>query len=125
MPYWARSWGPAGATVNSRSAKVFSRLGDRKGAAENYAAAAATRPATTYARILALDLVAQAKMELAGGGIEQACGTWNRALDAMTGFQSVRTRRAVGEMRKSLAQSKSRGVAAAQELDERAALFLA
>ncbi|MGC0316182.1 hypothetical protein [Kitasatospora acidiphila] len=124
MPYWARSWGPARATVNSRSAKVFSRLGDRKGAAENYAAAAATRPATTYARILALDLVAQAKMELSDGGIEQACDTWNRALDAMTGVQSVRTRRAVLEMRKSLAQFKSRGVSAAQELDERAAAFL-
>lgn len=79
MPYWARSWGLARATVNSRSAKVFARLGDRKGAAENYAAAAATRPPTTYARILALDLVAQARMELADGGIEQACGTWNRA----------------------------------------------
>ncbi|MDH6113965.1 hypothetical protein P3T36_002786 [Kitasatospora sp. MAP12-15] len=125
MPYWARSWGPARATVNSRSAKVFSRLGDRKGAAENYAAAAATRPASTYARIQALDLVAQAKMELADGGIEQACGTWNRALDSMTGVHSVRTRRAVLEMRKSLAQFKSRGIAAAQELDERAAVFLA
>ncbi|WP_229758781.1 hypothetical protein [Peterkaempfera bronchialis] len=44
--------------------------------------------------------------------------------DAMAGVQSVRTRRAVGEMRKSLAQFKSRGVSAAQELDERAALFL-
>ncbi|PYC71027.1 hypothetical protein C7C46_26955 [Streptomyces tateyamensis] len=124
MPYWARSWGPARATVNSRSAKVFARLGDRKGAAENYAAAAATRPATTYARIQALDLVAQAKMELSDGGIEQACGTWNRALDAMAGVQSVRTRRAVIEMRKSLAQFKSRGVSAASELDERAAFFL-
>ncbi|WP_327065465.1 hypothetical protein OG500_06710 [Kitasatospora sp. NBC_01250] len=125
MPYWARSWGPARATVNSRSAKVFARLGDRKGAAENYAAAAATRPATTYARIKALDLVAQAKMELADGGIEQACGTWNRALDSMEGVQSVRTRRAVLEMRKNLAQFKSRGVSAAQELDERASIFLA
>ncbi|MFI9275495.1 hypothetical protein ACIGXM_33025 [Kitasatospora sp. NPDC052896] len=124
MPYWARSWGPASATVNSRSAKVFARLGDRKGAAENYAAAAATRPATTYARIKALDLVAQAKMELADGGIEQACDTWNRALDSMAGVQSVRTRRAVLEMRKNLAQFKSRGVSAAQELDERASIFL-
>ncbi|MER5641586.1 hypothetical protein ABT095_32170 [Kitasatospora sp. NPDC002227] len=124
MPYWARSWGPARATVNSRSAKVFSRLGDRKGAAENYAAAAANRPAATYARIQALDLVAQAKMELADGGIEQACSTWNRALDSMDGVKSVRTRRAVQEMRKSLAQFKSRGVTAAHELDERAVLFL-
>ncbi|AZK94392.1 hypothetical protein [Streptomyces tsukubensis] len=125
MPYWARSWGPARATVNSRSAKVFSRLGDRRGAAENYAAAAASRPSTTYARIHALDLVAQAKMELAEGGIEQACSTWGRALDSMAGVRSVRTRRAVQDMRKSLAQFKSRGVTAANELDERASLFLA
>ncbi|WBP84586.1 hypothetical protein [Kitasatospora cathayae] len=69
--------------------------------------------------------MAQAKMELADGGIEQACGTWNRALDAMAGVRSLRTRRSVMEMRKSLAQFKNRGVSAAQELDERAAGFLA
>ncbi|MFJ6621205.1 hypothetical protein ACIQOW_26995 [Kitasatospora sp. NPDC091335] len=124
MPYWALSWGPSRATANSRSAKVFSRLSDRKGATENYAAAAATQPATTYTRILALDLVTQARMELADGGIEQACDTWNHTLDAMAGVQPVRTHRSVLEIRKSLAQFKSRGVSAAQELDERAATFL-
>lgn len=124
MPFWATSWGPAEATIRSRSAKVFSRLGDRKGAAENYAAAAAARPARTYSRIHALDLNAQAKVELSEGSIEQACVTWGRALDSMAGVHSVRTKKAVTAMRRSLSPFRNRGVRAAQELDERAVFFL-
>ncbi len=124
MPFWATSWGPAEATIRSRSAKVFARLGDRQGAAESYAAAAAARPAGTYSRIHALDLNAQAKMELSQGSIEQACDTWGRALDSMAGIASVRTKKAVRGMRTDLARFRTRGVRDAQELDERARAWL-
>ncbi|BCK67400.1 hypothetical protein Srufu_013530 [Streptomyces libani subsp. rufus] len=69
--------------------------------AEHYGRAAGARPAGTYARIVALDLVAGAEMQLKRGQIEQACTTWNRALDHMD------------------------GVRCAAELDERAIDFLA
>ncbi|MFI6699932.1 hypothetical protein ACIBJC_13300 [Streptomyces sp. NPDC050509] len=50
--------------------------------------------------------------------------TWNRAIDHMEGVQSVRTRKAVKNMRKDLARFRARGVHCAAELDERAIDFL-
>ncbi|MGW0315446.1 hypothetical protein [Streptomyces flavidovirens] len=110
----------------SRTAKVHETLGDHRAAAEQYAlAAAAARPADTYARIVALDLVAGAEMHLKRGGIEQACATWHRAIDHMEGVRSVRTRKAVNRMRGDLARFRARGLRCAAELDERARDFLA
>lgn len=125
VPFWALAWGPPTATVHSRAAKVFETLGDYRAAAEQYARAAAGRPAGTYARIVALDLVAEAEMQLRQGGIEQACDTWGRAMDHMNGVQSARTRKAVRRMRRDLGRFRARGVRCAAELDERAADFLA
>lgn len=123
LPFWALSWGPPAASVRSRIAKVYKTLGDHQAAAEHYAQAAASRPAGTYARIVALDLVASAEMHLRRGGIEQACVTWNRALDHLDGVRSARTRKAVARMRGHL--TLFRGVRCAAELDQRARDILA
>ncbi|WP_190128474.1 hypothetical protein [Streptomyces mashuensis] len=123
-PFWALFWGPHEATVRSRTAKVFATLGDPHNAAQQYARAAATRPPGTYARIIALDLVAQAELEAAQGSIEQACATWGRALDHMDGVASVRTRKAVENIRRDIARFRARGLRSATELDERAWNFL-
>ncbi|MEU5426182.1 hypothetical protein AB0H73_11320 [Streptomyces olivoreticuli] len=123
-PFWAIAWGPVEATVRSRTAKVFDTLGDTRNAAQQYASAAANRPPGTYARIIALDLVAQAELEVAQGGIEQACSTWGRAMDHMEGVASVRTRKAVKNMRRDLSRFRTRGARCAAELDERARDFL-
>ncbi|MGW9422327.1 hypothetical protein ACWGSU_13225 [Streptomyces koyangensis] len=123
VPFWALSWGPPAATVHSRTAKVFETLGDRRRAAAMYGAAATSRPPGTYARIVALDLVAQAEMQAAEGSIEQACVTWGRAIDHMDGVQSNRTRKAVGNMRRDLSRFRTRGLRCAVELDERARGF--
>ena len=124
VPFWALSWGPPAATVNSRMAKVFETLGDRRRAAAMYGVAAASRPPGTYTRIVALDLVAQAEMQAAEGSIEQACVTWGRAIDHMDGVRSSRTRKAVGNIRRDLARFRTRGLRCATELDERARDFL-
>lgn len=124
VPFWALSWGPPEATVRSRSAKVFEALGDRRRAAGMYGAAASSRPPGTYARIVALDLVAQAELQAADGSVEQACTTWGRALDHMEGVQSTRTLKAVGNMRRDLSRVRTRGLRCAAELDERARDFL-
>jgi hypothetical protein len=50
-----------------------------------YTRAAATRPARTYARIVAPDVVSAARTELRLEHIEQACATWRRALEHMDG----------------------------------------
>lgn len=125
VPFWALAWGPPAASVYSRNAKVYETLGDHRTAAEHYGRAANARPAGTYARIVALDLVAGAEMQLKRGQIEQACTTWNRALDHMDGVRSVRTRKAVTRMRGDLGRFRTRGVRCAAELDERAIDFLA
>ncbi|MGW2028083.1 hypothetical protein [Streptomyces decoyicus] len=125
VPFWALAWGPPAASVLSRNAKVFETLGDHRAAAEQYGRAATARPEGTYARIVALDLVAAAEMQLKRGQIEQACETWGRALDHMDGVRSVRTRKAVTSMRRDVARFRSRGVRSAAELDERAVDFLA
>ncbi|PJE93692.1 hypothetical protein CUT44_31170 [Streptomyces carminius] len=124
VPFWALAWGPPAASVYSRTAKVFESLGDHRNAAEQYARAASSRPAGTYARIVALDLVAQAEMQLKQGGIEQACATWNLAMDRMDGVQSARTLKAVRNMRRNLRRFRTRGVRCATALDERATDFL-
>ncbi|WP_330319156.1 hypothetical protein [Streptomyces platensis] len=125
VPFWALAWGPPAASVYSRNAKVYETLGDYRTAAEQYGRAAGARPAGTYARIVALDLVAGAEMQLKRGQIEQACTTWNRALDHMDGVRSVRTRKAITRMRGDLARFRTLGVRCAAELDERACDFLA
>ncbi|MFF0437513.1 hypothetical protein ACFYU9_35535 [Streptomyces sp. NPDC004327] len=124
VPFWALVWGPPAATVHSRTAKVFETLGDRPNAAHQYATAAASRPGATYARIIALDLVAQAEQQAKQGGIEQACGTWGRAIDTMAGVKSTRTLEAVRSLRADLRPYRARGVRVAAELDERARVFL-
>ncbi|WP_328689946.1 hypothetical protein OHA74_12550 [Streptomyces phaeochromogenes] len=123
-PFWALVWGPPAATVHSRTAKVFETLGDRGNSARSYATAAASRPGATYARIIALDLMAQAEQQAKQGGIEQACATWDRAIDTMAGVKSTRTLKAVRSLRGDLRPYRSRGVRVAAELDERARVLL-
>ncbi|MHB9860851.1 hypothetical protein [Streptomyces sp. YIM S03343] len=108
----------------SRTAKVHETLGDHRAAAEHYVLAARARSADTYACIIALDLVAGAEMHLKRGSIEQACATWHRAIDHMSGVRSVRTRRAVSRMRSDLSRFRARGLRCMAELDERGRDFL-
>lgn len=124
VPFWALVWGPPAATVHSRTAKVFETLGDRRNSARSYATAAASRPGATYARIIALDLVAQAEQQAKQGGIEAACTTWGRAIDTTAGVKSARTLKAVRSLRTDLRPYRARGVRCAAELDERARTFL-
>ncbi|MFE5742234.1 hypothetical protein [Streptomyces celluloflavus] len=87
-------------------------------------AAATSRPPGTYARIVALNLVAQAEMQAAEDSVEEACATWGRAIDHMDRVQSGRTRKAVGNMRRDLSRFRTRQLRCATELDERARDFL-
>ncbi|WP_198531875.1 hypothetical protein [Streptomyces sp. CNQ431] len=118
-------WSPPPATVHSRTAKVFETLGDPRNATRRYATAAASRPGMTYARIIALDLVAQAEQQAKQSSIEQACATWGCAIDTMAGVKSSRTLKAVRTLRSELRPYRDRGVRVAAELDERARVFLA
>jgi hypothetical protein len=125
IPFWVLAWGPPEATVYARVAEVFKVLNEPGPAAEQYARAAASRPAGTYARANALNTAAEARMRLKQGHIEAACEAWGRSLDLMAGVNSHRTRKAVAEMRRELAVFRDRGVRSAAQLDQRAASLLA
>ncbi|MBC3990420.1 hypothetical protein H8N00_16355 [Streptomyces sp. AC563] len=124
IPFWALAWGSPEATVASRTAKVLEALGDHHHAGQHYTRAATSRPPGTYARIIALDLVAAAESHLKQGAIEQACATFTQAMTHMNAVASARTRKAVSTMRNNLTPYRSRGLRCAAELDERAASFL-
>ncbi|SER19681.1 hypothetical protein [Actinokineospora terrae] len=117
--FWALTWGPARASVYSRTARVHETLGDHR-AAQEYARAATARTGSGYARVVALDLASAAEIHLKHGGVEQACATWMRALDRMNGVHSARARKAVIRMRGDIAGFRARGLRCAVDLDERA-----
>ncbi|GLF95214.1 hypothetical protein [Streptomyces yaizuensis] len=123
-PFWALAWGPPAASVHSRTAKVHETLGDHHTAAAFYTRAARTRPPGTYARIIALDLVAAVEQQLRHGSIDAACTTWNEDLDHMDGVRSARTRKALTRIRTDLAPFHARGSRPAARLDQRAARML-
>ncbi|GAB2622888.1 Tat pathway signal protein [Streptomyces capparidis] len=124
VPFWGLAWGPPPATVQARTAKTLKALGDHRGAARAYAAAAANRPPGAYARVTALNLSSQAEHELAQGHLDEACATWHRALDAMEGVRSARTRKTLRAVRTALHPYRTRGAANAAQLDDRARLIL-
>ncbi|MCE7081434.1 hypothetical protein [Streptomyces sp. ST2-7A] len=120
LPHWAALWGSARACVSSHTAKTVRGMGDHVAAERHYAAAARARPGPEYQRITALTLAAQGGEQAALGHVEQACGTWGRALDLLEDVRSARAVDAVDGMRRTLVPLRGRGARIAEELDERA-----
>lgn len=120
LPHWAALWGSARACVSSHTAKTMRRLGDHAAAERHYAAAARSRPGAQYQRITALTVAAQGREQAALGHVEQACGTWGRALEMLEGVRSARASEAVSGMRSTLRPVLRRGSRIAGALDERA-----
>ncbi|GAA2188089.1 hypothetical protein GCM10009848_27700 [Micromonospora lupini] len=63
-------------------------------------------------------------MQARQGEIEEACATWSRALDAMDGVRSGRTRQVAAEMRAILSPYQNRKIRGVQEIDARAKSYL-
>ncbi|MGV9311828.1 hypothetical protein ACWDR0_06490 [Streptomyces sp. NPDC003691] len=124
MTGWASSWGAPAAAVNSHIAKISERLGDHQAAEAHYATARRRYSTTPHQRITALSAASEGHAQLCQGRIEQACATWNEALDVMAGIRSSRTVKAVRSMRSDLAQFHARGARPAAELDERTRTWL-
>lgn len=124
-PGWASLGGPAEARLASQSGKTLAGLGDLRGAERQFARSAACWDPVTHPRIRALTLADLAELQCARGNVEEACATWSRALDAMDGVASARTRDAVSSLRHALSPYRARGIGAARRLDARAATMLA
>lgn len=99
--------------------------GDLNGSLREFRRSVRTRKASTFTRTHAVTLGYLGSVQARQGSIEEACGTWARALDAMDGVHSGRTHQTVLDMRTLLSPFRQRGIRAVNDLDLRANTYLA
>jgi hypothetical protein len=99
--------------------------GDLRGAVRAFKRSVRTRKASTFTRTHAVTLGYLGDVQARRGGIEEACATWSIALSAMDGVRSGRTREVATGMRSVLSPLRRRGIAAVNEVHDRAVSYLA
>lgn len=115
----------AEASLAHETACALRDVGDLKGAAREFRRSVRTRQAAAFTRTHAVTLGYLGDVQARDGSIDEACDTWSRALDAMDGVRSGRTRQVAQNMRSVLNPLRPRGIRAVAHLDERAAAYLA
>ncbi|MBV1854543.1 Tat pathway signal protein [Catellatospora tritici] len=100
-------------------------IGDLPGAAKELRRSVRTRKAATFTRTHAVTLGYLGAVQARQGNLDEACGNWSTALEAMDGIRSARARQTVADMRSALSPFRRRGITTAAELDARAAAYLA
>jgi tetratricopeptide (TPR) repeat protein len=118
-PTWASLGGSAEARLSHQAGKTLQALGEHATAEHQLRRAAAAWSPTTHPRVHALTLADLAETLCAQGKIEQACATWQSALDSMSGVRSARTTDSIRSMRRHLASYHGRNIAAVRALDAR------
>ncbi|MGP4114308.1 hypothetical protein ACTWP5_25785 [Streptomyces sp. 4N509B] len=113
------------ASLAHETACVLRDSGDLEGARREFRRSVRTRKASSFTRTHAVTLGYLGSVQARQGAIEEACGTWSRALDIMDGVHSARARRTAADMRRALSPVRVRGIPAVMDLDRRAAAFLA
>ncbi|WP_228080827.1 Tat pathway signal protein [Streptomyces profundus] len=112
------------ASLAHQTAYTLRHSGDLPGALSQFRRSVRTRKAESFTRTHAVTLGDLGSVQARQGAIDDACATWNRALDTMDGIQSARTRRVAADMRTALSPLRGRGITAVNELDRRAAAYL-
>lgn len=112
------------ASLAHETACALRDLGDLAGAEREFHRSVRTRLAGPFARTHAVTLGYLGGVQVRRGHLDAAIATWTRALDAMGGVHSGRTREAVVQMRRALSPVRSRGGTEAAELDDRARALL-
>ncbi|WP_329084977.1 hypothetical protein [Streptosporangium sp. NBC_01469] len=114
----------AEASLAHETACTLRDCGDRQGALRQFRHSVRTR-GDAFRRTHVVTLGYLGAMQIATGGVEEACATWSTALDAMEeGIYSGRARQAVVDMRNLLSPYRRRRIPAVAELDARAAAYL-
>ncbi|MFE3629474.1 Tat pathway signal protein [Streptomyces goshikiensis] len=117
-----RVWFFGEASLAHETGATLRDLGDLKAADHEFRRSVRTRRAQ-FQRTHSVTLGYLAEVQIQQGQLEAACHTWERALDAMAGVQSGRTRATVVQLRRSLSPFRNRtGLAA--DLDARARAVL-
>lgn len=105
------------------SACALREVGDLRGAVREFDRSVRTREAGAFTRTHAVTLGYLGAAHAARGEVEHACAVWSRALDAMDGIRSARTRATAVDMHRTLEQLRTD--ATARELDARVSAHLA
>ncbi|WP_433014694.1 hypothetical protein [Kribbella sp. CA-294648] len=113
------------ASLAHETACTLRDMGNLASATREFQHSVRTRKAATFTRTHAVTLGYLGAVQARSGSIEEACGTWSEALDAMDGVHSGRARQAVRDMRSSLSVYRAKGIRSVAELDSRAARYLA
>ncbi|HEY6423327.1 MAG TPA: hypothetical protein VIY28_08820 [Pseudonocardiaceae bacterium] len=112
------------ASLAHETACALRDLGDLSGADEMFQRSIKLRDASRFTRTHAVTLGYLGDIKARQGEIGEACAAWSKALNAMQGVRSGRTRRVVAEMRATLLPL-SKEDAVARELEYMAVTYLA
>lgn len=112
------------ASLAHETACTLRDLGDRDGAIRQFKRSVRKRGAA-FRRTHAVTLGYLGATQITAGGVEEACGTWVKVLDAMEeGIYSGRARQAVVDMRTLLSPYRHRRIPVVAEVDQRARRYL-
>ncbi|GAA2747327.1 helix-turn-helix transcriptional regulator [Kitasatospora cinereorecta] len=112
------------ASLAHETACALRDMGDLDASVREFRRSVRTRRSATFTRTHAVTLGYLGAVHARMKNIDEACATWSKALDAMEGVRSGRTRQAAAEMRSLLSPYRRRGTRATGEVDARAAAYL-
>ncbi|MFD0224369.1 Tat pathway signal protein [Streptomyces hirsutus] len=107
------------ASLAHETACALRDLGRPREAEIHFQRSVATRRRQLYARTHSVTLGYLGAVQVQQGRLDEACATWNEALDAMSGIQSGRARDVIVRMQTDLSSVRHRGGRHVVELDRR------
>lgn len=113
------------ASLAHETACTLRDLGDYRRSISQFRRSVRMRQSSAFTRTHAVTLGYLGDVHARRGEVDEACVMWGRALDAMNGVRSGRTRSVAADMRASIAQFRTCEVLAVRDVDSRAAQYLA
>ncbi|MGW4345243.1 Tat pathway signal protein [Streptomyces sp. NPDC004690] len=108
------------ASLAHETACALRDMGRPQDAEAHFQRSVATRRRQQYARTHSVTLGYLGAVQVQQGHLDEACATWNQALDTMAGVQSGRARDVIVRMQSDLSPVRQRGGRHIAELDRRA-----
>ncbi|MGW5927190.1 Tat pathway signal protein [Streptomyces anulatus] len=110
----------AHASLSHETACALRDLGNLRDAEVHFKESVATRRRQLYARTHSVTLGYLGSVQIRRGGLDEGCGTYNEALDALDGISSGRTRNVIVQIQQDLSPVRGRGGRQVAELHQRA-----
>ncbi|MFJ2400405.1 Tat pathway signal protein [Streptomyces xanthochromogenes] len=107
------------ASLAHETACALRDLGQPRDAETHFQRSVATRRRQLYARTHSVTLGYLGAVQVKQGHLDEACSTWNQALDAMSGIHSGRARDVIVRMQSDLSPVRQRGGRHVADLDRR------